>query len=60
MNDAIPNAIIENYGTASVDDRLLDALGEVVDVPKFVENLEVVAAHLRLRREESGGDARPL
>ena len=60
VNDAIPNAIVENYGTASVDDHLLDAIGEVVDVPKLVEILEVVAAHLRVRREESHGDARPL
>ena len=50
VDDAIPNATVDNYGTASVDNRLLDAFGEVVDVPEFVETLEVVAAHLRVRR----------
>jgi len=59
VNEAIPDAIVNDYGAALVDDRLIDVLGEVLDAPRLVETLEVVAAHLRVIREDSRGGSRP-
>jgi DNA-binding MarR family transcriptional regulator len=60
VSDAIPNVIVDDFGAVLVDDRLLDAFGDVLDGPKLVETLEALAAHLRVMREDSGSGSRPL
>ena len=60
VRDAIPKLILDDIGAVMVDDRLLDAFGDLLDGPKLVEMLEVVAARLRVMREGPGGTSRPL
>lgn len=60
VRGAIPKLIIEDIGAVLVDDRLLDAFGDLLDGPKLVEMLEVIAARLRVMRQGPGGTSSPL
>lgn len=61
ISDAVPRTIIDGFGAQRVDDRLMEELGDAGGLveERLIEMLEVVAARLRVIREESGSP-RPL